>query len=238
METKINYSLAGFFVICLIAAITMGIIWLSSGFDTSEYTFYKVYMQESVSGLSLDAPTEFNGVNVGTVYKMRINRSNPRLVELLIKIKKDTPVTVGTRAKLGMRALTGVAYLLLEDKGTDMRPLVKLGNQKYPVILTTPSILVRLDTTLTQLTDSFRQVSTSIRSLLDPENLKSIKLFLHAGKGTFQILETKTLPRTNEAISSINTLTENLSDVSSEIRQNPSILIRGKEPRPLGPGER
>lgn len=247
METNVNYTIAGLFVISLITAIVFSVIWLSSGFGSEgDYTFYNVFMKESVSGLVTDGPVEFNGVNVGTVTNIKISHKNPKLVELLLKIKNDTPVTVATRAKFGVRALSGIGYILLEDKGTDMRPLKKSPDQEFPVIETVPSLLVRLDTTLTQLSGNFRDLTHSMQSLLDKNNLQSVKEILastnatlSATKTTFQLLEARTIPLANQAISSLEMVTRDLSAVSAEMRQNPAILIRGKAPSlKLGPGEK
>lgn len=247
METNVNYTLAGIFVVSLITAIVIGVIWLSSGFRSNQdYALYNVFMNESVSGLSTEGPVEFNGVNVGTVSAIKISRTNPKLVELLLKIKNDTPVTVATRAKFGVRALSGIGYILLEDKGTNMRPLTKQKNQEYPVIETVPSLLVRLDTTLTELSSSFRELSRSMQSLLDKDNLRSVRQILSetnttlsATKSTFQLLETRTIPLANQTISSLDMVTRDLSAIASEIRQNPAVLIRGKASQALlGPGEK
>lgn len=238
METNVSYTIAGTFILMLVAFIVIAVIWLSAGFNDKDYLYYTVYMKESISGLSKDGPVEFNGVNVGSVKIMKINRRNPQLVELTIEIEKDTPVTVGTRAKLGMRALTGVAYLLLEDKGKDMRPLVAMKGQRYPVIATTPSILVRLDTTLTQINNSFQKLGNSVSALLNKNNLEMIKEILQSGKGSLRILETQTIPVTNETIANFGEMATDLSSVSSDIKENPAIVIRGKAPpTKLGPGE-
>lgn len=238
METKASYTLAGLFVLVLTAFIIVAVIWLSSGLSTEEYTFYHVYMTESVSGLNQDGPVEFNGVKVGSVYEMTINRKYPRLVELLIKIKSDTPVTQGTKAKLNMKALSGVAYLLLEDKGTDMRPLVAKPGEKYPVIPTVPSILVRLESTLIQLNENFSKITHSIQALLNKENLENLRKFLFNGQNMMYLLKTQTIPYTNQAVSHVDDMTRDLSDVVREIKENPSVLIRGKQSPPPGPGER
>jgi len=239
METNVSYTIAGIFVITLLSFIVFSVIYISSGFGTKDYVYYKVDMQESVSGLNKNGPVEFNGVNVGTVYEMKINHQNPQLVELLLQVEKDTPITKGTRAKLAIRSLTGVAYLLLVDKGENMQPIEKSPGQKYAVIPTTPSILVRLDTTLTQINDSFRQLSSSIRALLDKQNLQWIKQILQSGKGSMQILESKTLPATTDAAQNFGTMSRNLNSLSSEIKNNPAILLRGKaSPSKLGPGEK
>jgi phospholipid/cholesterol/gamma-HCH transport system substrate-binding protein len=115
---------------------------------------------------------------VGTVDKMIINTNDPKIVELILKVKNDTPVTIGTRAKLGMQALSGVAYILLEDKGSDTERLVAKNGEKYPLIMTVPSIIVRLDAMLTQIDTSVRDVSTSIKSLLNKENLQLVRKIL------------------------------------------------------------
>lgn len=259
METNVNYTVVGAFVILFTTVIILGIIWLSAGFSTEEYSTYKVYMQEAVSGLSIDAPVEYNGVSVGTVTSIKINSKNPRLVELLLKLKDSTPITNGTRAKLDVRSLSGVAYIALQDNGKDMRPLKAKGDQEYPVIMTLPSIFLRLDTMLTQLNESFHKLSGSVQSLLNDQNLQAIKqtlsnirqvtdtlsannqqlsLILHNTANAAQVITTQTLPAANEAIINLDTMTRNIAGLSSEIKQNPAMLIRGKEQPALGPGEK
>lgn len=179
MDTNVNYTLVGAFMIVLITAVVLGIIWLSSGFKVDQFKTYKIYMQESVAGLNVDSPVEFNGVNVGTIKSIAINQNNPRLVEVLLDIKDTTPITQGTVATLDSRGVTGLTYMQLKDKGTDLRPLVALPDQKYPVIRTAPSLFTRLDTTLSQLSVEFQQIAASIQSLLDPENRRLIKHSLH-----------------------------------------------------------
>jgi phospholipid/cholesterol/gamma-HCH transport system substrate-binding protein len=179
METNVRYTVAGTFVLAMLALIVLAVIWLSSGFSTEKYSFYTVYMKESVDGLNKDGPVEFNGVEVGTIDDMIINAKNPQNVELRLKVKSTTPVSMGTKAKLALKgAVSGSAYILLEDKGTDKKPLVKKADERYPVIETSPSIIVRLDTTLTQINEGFHKMSAAVQSLLSPENLQSIKKLL------------------------------------------------------------
>src|SRR5687768_2587669 len=111
METKVNYTIVGAFIILLIAAICLGIIWLASGLSLEKYTTYLVYMQESVSGLSVDSTVEYNGVDVGKVKSIELNHKNPQLVEVLLSIKSTTPITRGTSATLTSRGVTGVVYI-------------------------------------------------------------------------------------------------------------------------------
>jgi len=251
METQVNYTIIGAFVISFIASIVIAIIWLSSGFAIAHYTTYQVFMKESVSGLNLDAAVEYNGVNVGFVSEIGLDQQDPTLIRLLLKIKNKTPITQGTTARLNVRALSGLAFILLEDKGTNRAPLHHVRGQPYLTINSAPSFLLRLDTALNQLNDNFHEISTAIKSLLDQENILAIKQILSNTKtmtqqllpmlqstqGSLQILQTQTLPTATQAIDNLNELTHNLSIVSAEIKQNPAILVRGKEFTSLGPGE-
>lgn len=244
METNVNYTMVGAFVIALIAALIVIIVWLSSGLSAQSYEIYKVYMNEAVSGLSPGGAVEFNGVNVGTVSSIKICKKDPNLVILLLKIKADTPVTNGTHAKLDIRSLSGSSYIQLEDKGTDLRPLKPLPGQTYPIIPTAPSILVRLNTTLNQISSSFSQISNSISQLLDNENLASIKAslinlrqFTDVLTKASQTFKVETLPAANRAFTNFGNLSQDVTGLSSELKQNPAVIIRGRAALPLGPGE-
>src|SRR5438094_282825 len=100
MDTNVNYSLVGAFVILLISAI--------------QYSHYLIYSQESVSGLSIDAPVEYNGVNVGSVRDISLDSANPHLVKLSLNISSSAPITNGTVATLTTKGITGVMFIALK----------------------------------------------------------------------------------------------------------------------------
>ncbi|MDR3477566.1 MAG: MlaD family protein [Gammaproteobacteria bacterium] len=257
METNVNYTVVGVFVIVLLSAVIFGILWLSAGLSMEGHVVYEIYMKESVSGLNVDSQVEFNGVDVGTVKSISLNDKNPQLVELLLNVNTKTPITEGTTATLTTKGLTGTAYIQLQDKGLDTRPLKVMDGQMYPVIKTTPSLFLRLDTALSDLSSNIHQVANSIKSVLDPENQRMIKGTLknmdrlsEALAGNSQQLNTilhnsakasqqfsGLLQNGSETMMNLNNTATNFSTLSGEIKQNPAVLIRGKEPQPLGPGE-
>ncbi|HEX2549907.1 MAG TPA: MlaD family protein [Gammaproteobacteria bacterium] len=252
METNVRYTIVGAFVLLLFAAIVLGVIWLSSGLSIETYDIYQVNMKESVSGLTVDAAVEFNGVNVGTVKSIQIDETNPDLVKLLLRIRSNTPITEGTRATMNMRGLTGVTFIALQDKGNNEKPLVALEGQEYPVIQTTPSLLMRFDIALTKLNESLHSVSVSVENLLSKENIQlfndimvnlrkvtdDVSPLLQNSMTTIEVFNRQTLPATNQAIITMDKILTNVLSITSEMKDNPSVLIRGKEPRPLGPGEK
>lgn len=273
METNVNYTIVGGFVLLLIIAIILGIVWLSSGFSFELYQTYKVYMQESVSGLNIDSPVEYNGVEVGTVKSIDLNQLNPKLVELLLKIKNNTPITKGTVATLNTRGVTGITFIALKDTGKNLTPLVAKENQRYPVIVTAPSIFVRLDTALSKVSTNLEKVTESIQSVLDKENLLLIKQTMHhleqvtsalannsyklesilkntakasqqftpliqTSITTMKTIESQTLPSFYQLLNHFDEMIATLSQVSTQVKENPSVLIRGTLPGVLGPGEK
>jgi len=272
METKVNYTLVGIFVISLTMAIILATLWLSAGLSIGEYSTYLVYMQESVSGLNPDSQVEYNGVSVGTVKSIELNQKNPQWVEVLLNIKKTTPITRGTVATLTTRGLTGLAFVALKDKSTDLRPLKALPGQRYPVIPSGPSIFMRLDALLSGLSKNFQAITTSLNNLLDKQNLESLKGILinlnditknlsnnnqtlneilkntkraseqftplmRSSSSAMKTLEIETLPTVSHLLSNLDDILHTLNDVTLQLKQNPSMLIRGKEPLPPGPGE-
>lgn len=266
METNIHYTIVGAFVIILISAIVLAIIWLSSGFAFKTRAIYLVYMTEPVGGLNIDSPVEFNGVGVGNVKSIEIDHNNPQRVKLLLDILSSTPISEGTVATLNSRGVTGVTYIALKDVGNDLRPLVKKAGQPYPVITPAPSLFMRLDTALSEISRTFQSVFNKenqkyiketlanlsrITGELAANNKKLITIISNTSKASQQLtpllnssvitmrtLETQTLPITYRILNNLDLMTRNLAEVSGELKQNPSILIRGKTPARLGPGER
>lgn len=250
METNVNYTLAGAFVITLICFIILSIIWLSSGFAVGQYSTYKVYMNESVAGLGIDSNVEFNGVDVGSVKNIGIDSYNPHLVILLLRIKNGTPITRGTRAVLTSKGLTGVTYIALIDQGKDLIPLTIPNGEAYPIIATAPSFLGRLDTTLHKLVESISKMANSVQALLNEENLHTIKGILMDTRQATRILSSNAdqinniLHNTAQGsaqltplIDSLGIITQNLTDLSTDIKENPAIMVRGTKRQYLGPGE-
>lgn len=51
------------------------------------------------------------GITVGSVQDIMINEENAELIELVLKIKKGTPIKVGSSAMLKPQGITGLNFL-------------------------------------------------------------------------------------------------------------------------------
>ncbi|WJW76251.1 MlaD family protein [Thiohalobacter sp. IOR34] len=170
METRIQYVLVGLFVVVL-GALGIGIsLWLAFGDFAQEYRLYHVYMTESVSGLYVDAPVRFRGVEVGKVRALALDPENPERVVLTLAVKPDVPIHVDTVATLNVQGLTGIASIELSGGRRDSPLLEARPGEEYPVIHTGPSLFRRLDASVSELLANLNQVSRDLHSLLSPEN--------------------------------------------------------------------
>ncbi len=172
MESRINYTIVGIFVVLLLAGLIIFVFWLGKYGYKQEYDYYYVYMVESVAGLSPEAAVKYRGVDVGIVEKMRINPHNSEEVELLLKLRQGTQVKVDTRATLKSFGLTGLAFIELSGGHKDS-PLLK-SNKTIPVIPAAPSNFARFDQLLTALTEKLSRALDKIDRLLSEQNLQNV----------------------------------------------------------------
>lgn len=307
MESKTNYTIVGIIVLVLTAGLISAGLWLSVGFNQKSYTTYKVYIRESAAGLSEESPVKFNGVQVGFVKKIRLNKNDPRQVEILLSIEDGTPITTSTSATLISQGITGVTYVGLSAGSSDLTLLQKLPDEPYPVIPSKPSLFNQLDTILKEVSENVNKVSTQTGHIFNEQNalyiknslaniervtavmaknsddidrsVKSADIFLKnmakvskdfpgilkelkigvnkfsdladnmsdagmnvsktmvAGKNTIDKISQQTLPPAITLLRRLNAISANLEKVSNEMRQNPSVVIRGTKPPKPGPGE-
>ena len=88
-----NYAIVGAFVVALGAVLITGVLWLASGGALQKkYDLYLAIEEESVSGLNLNAPVKYNGVEVGKVRVIKLDPVNPEHVWLILAIERGTPI--------------------------------------------------------------------------------------------------------------------------------------------------
>lgn len=176
MEEKINFAVVGLFVLVLGAALIGGVLWFSSGKSYNKvYDVYQTYMNESVAGLNLNAPVRYRGVEVGRVQKIALAPDNVEQVQLTLGIEHATPIKVDTVAVLQTHGLTGLTFVELTGGSRDSPALKTQNGEKIPVIKTGPSLMTRLDTSVTALLTNLNRTSENINALLDEDNRLAIK---------------------------------------------------------------
>ncbi len=173
MESRINYALVGLFCLLLTAGLVYFAYWLGTHGGRESYDYYRVYMSESVAGLSVDASVKYMGVSVGTVEHIGIDPKNAQRVELVLKIRRGTPITKETTAQLKFFGITGLAFIELKG-GKGNAPLLKPRAGHMPVIPSKPSTLKRMDESLSLLASKSAKALEKIDLLLSHQNIKNL----------------------------------------------------------------
>jgi phospholipid/cholesterol/gamma-HCH transport system substrate-binding protein len=270
MESNVNYTVVGGFVVSLTCALIVIALWLSIGLSNKNYNFYYAYMNESVSGLNVDSPVKYNGVNIGTVKKISLNPHNLKQVRLLLAIQEQIPIKTDTIATLVAQGLTGISYVNLSGGDPHAPLLMAVSKNKYPIIQTKPSI--RFDSLVSDVTQSLSTVTHDLHALFSKENLlsvhnilahvdkvteafsqnpeqlseagrqlpiaiKQLSIAMQSGQAAMQMFSNQALPQAIQTLNSMQSLSTRLDQLTSELEQNPSMLIRGRKPLPAGPGE-
>ena len=79
MESKVNYTAVGLFVVILSAALIGLGLWIGADISPKDYRRYDAFFNESVSGLNANAPVKYRGVTVGRVSHIQLSPDNPQL---------------------------------------------------------------------------------------------------------------------------------------------------------------
>lgn len=203
MTNKSSYTVVGAFVLVLGAVFIWGVLWISAGGPPQRFDHYLVYMLESVSGLNVDSPLKYRGVDVGKIEQISIDLENPERIRLLLQVQQGTPITADTVATLEYQGLTGIANINLSGGRPGSPPLGPTPGEDYPVITTRPSLFARLDATISHLLENLTTTSANINALLNDENRASV----------------------SRSIENVATITDSLADQSGELENITSNLV-------------
>jgi len=163
MENRAHALAAGLFTLALGAALAAVALWF--GKEDVKLIHYLMSTSSSVTGLKVEAPVRYRGVDVGKVDDIAIDAANNGRVRIRIGVREGTPITTSTYAQLGYQGITGLAYVLLGDDGKSSPPLQAAGGE-IAVIQMKPSLLDSGES----LFGAIVEITDKVKQLLDDEN--------------------------------------------------------------------
>ena len=142
MERNAHYALVGAVSAALFVSLLVFVVWLARAQFTSQYAVYDVDFKGPVRGLSSGGEVYFNGIKVGGVTKLSLDRRDPNRVVARIRVTSDAPIKTDSLGSLEPMGITGVNYIQI-TAGSPDRPLLKdvTPTSVIPVIHTTQSAL-------------------------------------------------------------------------------------------------
>lgn len=179
MERNAHYALVGLISMVLFMGLVVFVVWLARLQFTKAYDLYDVDFKGPVRGLSSGGDVFFNGIKVGEVTKLSLDKADPNRVVARIRTTSDAPIRVDSTASLEPQGITGVNYMQI-SAGTLNKPLLKdvtPGNE-IPVIHTAQSQLESLleggGTVLARTVDALDRVN----KLLSDKNISTFSATL------------------------------------------------------------
>lgn len=163
MENRAHALAAGLFTLLLGAALAAVALWF--GKDDVKLIPYVMTTSSSVTGLKVEAPVRYRGVDVGKVDDISIDTANSGRVRIRIGIREGTPITRSTYAQLGYQGITGLAYVLLGDDGKSKEAL-QSGSEEIAAIRMKPSLMDDGES----LFGSIVEITDKVNQLLAEEN--------------------------------------------------------------------
>lgn len=173
MESKVNYTAVGAFVVLLGILLGVALWWLAASGQARDQQTYLIYATDNVNGLKQSSDVLYRGVKVGQVASIDIDPDRPALVRILVKIGATVPVRSDTVAQLTPQGVTGLSVIGLTG-GSSADPLRALPGQPYPVIPYAPSVFSRLEGGLSDATVTLSKVADRLDALLSERNVRAI----------------------------------------------------------------
>jgi phospholipid/cholesterol/gamma-HCH transport system substrate-binding protein len=167
MENKAHALIAGLFTIVLLTAAVLIAIWFNR--DRVERVPYELATKLSIPGLNPQAAVRYRGLDVGRVDEISFDPNVPGQILVHISVNPDTPITRSTYGTLGYQGVTGIAYVQLDDDGS--QPVKKPSSkQQVARIEMRPSLLDNLQSKGLAILQQTEELSKRANALLAPEN--------------------------------------------------------------------
>jgi len=221
MERKAHYALIGLFTFAVVAGAFAFVFWLHHSSGKKQAVAYRVIFDSSVSGLQVGGNVLFNGIRVGEVTNLRLDREKPNEVVAMLAVNKSTPIRSDTRVGLEFAGLTGVAAVSL--KGVSAKtPLIEREEGEPPTLRADPSasqdmmqaareVLNKAEEVITANQEALHQAIADIATFSASlaRNSDSVDSIVRDAKDT--------MSNAKEATASARTLMENLDKRTNDI---------------------
>ncbi len=177
METRARYALIGAFMLAVILASFAFVYWLDNKGGFGQRTSYQLRFDSSVSGLEVGSAVLFNGIRVGEVTGLALDREHPDQVVATIGVVNGVPVRSDTTVGIELQGLTGGAAVTLTG-GTGDSPPVSAENGEPPVLIAEPGagldwtslgreVLRKLDNILSDNADNLHSAIANFNTFTD-----------------------------------------------------------------------
>jgi phospholipid/cholesterol/gamma-HCH transport system substrate-binding protein len=144
METTARYVLIGLFTLAVVAGGFAFVYWMQGAGGGRAQAAYRVRFENSVSGLVKGASVLFDGIRVGEVTVLELDRADPRQVIATIAVDAGTPIRTDTRIGMEFQGLMGGVAAIALTGGAPNSPIVTAADGQPPLLVASPDATVSM----------------------------------------------------------------------------------------------
>jgi phospholipid/cholesterol/gamma-HCH transport system substrate-binding protein len=215
MENKAHALMAGVFTLLLLIAAILIAMWFNR--DKGGQVPYEMVTTLSIPGLNPQAAVRYRGLDVGRVNAINFDPNVPGQILVLLSVKPDTPITKSTYGSLGYQGVTGIAYVQLDDDGSNP---VRVPSSKDHIarIEMRASLFDKLQTQGLAILEKADRLTERFNNLMSPDNQKTmIAAFDNVSRAA---LEIETIPKQLEpTLKKLPTMTAEATLTLSSIKK-------------------
>lgn len=253
-DNHASYAKIGLTVCLGVFTIVATLIYLGGLGDQRDVIFVETYYDKPVTGLSVGSVVNFRGVKIGEVReiafignKYRVEgKDNSRIYILMAMNRRmlgfrevrdfnrhfQWLITErGLRASVSINGITGLARIELNINDGDefkITPVIS-WTPHHPCVPPKDSLI-----------DSFSVAATKVMNQINKMDLNtfwsnvnaSVENFSHCAESVNATVQSRQA-EVDRILDNLTATSQSLRELSAELRQNPSALIRGVERRPL-----
>jgi phospholipid/cholesterol/gamma-HCH transport system substrate-binding protein len=226
METRASYTIVGAFVLALVAATIVIVVWIARVQFEESPNHYLIRFTGDVTGLSIGSPVRYRGVPVGRVSDISISPKDVERVRVDVELERNTPVKTDTIAQISAQGLTGVAFIQLTGGTQSAPPLTAHGEGQLPEIKSQPSTLQEVLNRLPMIFERVLTLSDRLTRLLDDKNLEAVTEMLQNLQHASEVLGAKNgdlskmLRQGREALVNLNALATESRSITQTLNQH------------------
>ncbi len=128
MENRARYILIGGFTLAFIIGVFGFVYWLKNTSGLGQVT-YHVRLEQPVAGLTVGSSVLFNGIRVGAITELRLDRQDPKRLTVSISVNPATPIRSDTQVDVTYQGLTGAPAISLKGGTASAGPLPAQNGQ-------------------------------------------------------------------------------------------------------------
>lgn len=170
METRAHHLLIGSFLLLFLAGILGFALWLAKAQIDREVARYNIFFTGSVAGLGMGGDVRFNGIKIGSVSQISIDREDTAKVRVTVDVAADTPIRQDSVASLELQGITGVSFVQISAGSKEAAILPAIHEDDLSLL---PEIRSR-NSTISELFEAAPDLLNRAVRIMSDQNINNI----------------------------------------------------------------